>query len=322
MFSIIVFIVENDRKEIEMSIEYAIRTHGLTKRYGVQNAVDALDMSVPRGSIYGFVGRNGAGKSTTMRMLAGLADPTEGQISLFGKPAASYTAPIGALIESPGVLPNLSAIDNLMVKALAIGIPDAHTQCLELVELVGLASAGRKKARAFSLGMRQRLGLALALVGAPDILLLDEPLNGLDPEGSRAMRTLLIRLRDEREVTILISSHVLDQLNRVADRFGVISEGRMVAEFTDEQMQDACGEFVHVNTADNTRAHALLEQALPQARFRVGHDGSIDVSGTRDSQTIAQIIQDQGIALLELSIVRRDIEDYFLEIMAKGETHA
>ncbi len=322
MFSIIVFIVENDRKEIEVSIEYAIRTHGLTKRYGVQNAVNALDMSVPRGSIYGFVGRNGAGKSTTMRMLAGLADPTEGQISLFDKPAASYTAPIGALIESPGVLPNLSAIDNLMVKALAIGIPDAHTQCLELVELVGLASAGRKKARAFSLGMRQRLGLALALVGAPDILLLDEPLNGLDPEGSRAMRTLLIRLRDEREVTILISSHVLDQLNRVADRFGVISEGRMVAEFTDEQMQDACGEFVHVNTADNTRAHALLEQTLPQARFRVGHDGSIDVSGTRDSQTIAQTIQDQGIALLELSIVRRDIEDYFLKIMAKGGPHA
>lgn len=305
-----------------MSTEYAIRTHGLTKRYGAQAAVDELDMHVPRGSIYGFVGRNGAGKSTTMKMLAGLAAPTEGTIELFGRDARRYADPIGVIIEEAGVLPNLDAYANLMSKALAMGVANAHAHCAELLELVDLAGVGRKKVRGFSLGMKQRLGLALAFVGTPDLLLLDEPLNGLDPEGSRSMRLLLARLRDERGVTILISSHVLDQLNRVADRFGVISDGHMAAEFTDRQMQEACGEFIRVDTSDNPRALAHIEEALPQATVRVEHGGALDVGGVNDTQAIARTLQDAGLVILELSPVQRDIEDFFLEIMEKGARHA
>ncbi len=310
------------RKGRHMSVAYAIRTRGLTKRYGAQAAVNALDMNVPRGSIYGFVGRNGAGKSTTMKMLAGLAAPTEGSMELFGRDARHYADPIGVIIEEPGVLPNLDARANLMAKALAMGVPDAGAHCAELLDLVDLTSAGRKKVRGFSLGMKQRLGLALAFVGTPDLLLLDEPLNGLDPEGSRAMRLLLARLRDERGVTILISSHVLDQLNRVADRFGVISEGRMVAEFTDQQMQEACGEFIRVETSNNPRALAYLEEALPHAELRMERSGALNVGNMKDTQVIARILQDAGLTILELSPVQRDIESFFLEIMERGAHHA
>ena len=199
-----------------MSVEYAIETAGLVKQYGIKSVINGLDMRIPRASIYGFVGRNGAGKTTTMKMMAGLATPTRGSIACFGQPLASYRAPIGTLIENPGLLRNMNAYRNCMTKALAMGIANPKAECALLLDLVGLESVGKLKVKGFSLGMKQRLGLALALIGSPDVLLLDEPLNGLDVEGTHDMRNLLIRLRDERGVTIVISSHVLDQLNRVA----------------------------------------------------------------------------------------------------------
>lgn len=305
-----------------MCVEYAIQTSGLSKYYGTQAAVDTLNLNVPRRSIYGFVGRNGAGKSTTMKMLSGLVAPTEGRIKLFGKQAEQYHDPIGVIIEQPGLLTHLNAQANLTVKALARGIPNARNHCTELLELVGLADVGRKKVRGFSLGMKHRLGLALAFVGTPDLLLLDEPLNGLDPEGTRAMRSLLAHLRDERGVTILISSHVLDQLNRVADRFGVIAQGHMVAEFTDEQMQEACGEFIRLNTSNNPRALALLQEAFPHVELHIERDGTLDLGGIADTQTISCILQKAELNILELTPVRRDIEDFFLDIMEKGTCHA
>lgn len=331
-----------------------IETHALTKIYGrgrrAKRAVDALDMHVAQGEIYGFVGKNGAGKSTAMKIIAGLASPTSGEVSLFGgldgnldatrdrdRSFSAEPSRIGALIEEPGILTGHSAYDNLMCKALALGVVRAKEQCRDLLQLVGLEDTGRKKAKGFSLGMKQRLGLALALVGSPDLLLLDEPLNGLDPEATRAMRNTLVRLNQERGVTILISSHVLDQLNRLATCYGVIRAGSMVREFSEAELHAECSSSIRVKTADPARTLALLEERLPGATFRAEPDQSILVSSTAGGRSasanfggaagspaasgaptvedVSRILHDTDQIVLELSVQERDIEDYFVELM-------
>lgn len=326
-----------------------IDIRGLTKRYGKTFAVDRLDMHVAAGDIYGFVGKNGAGKSTTMKMIAGLATPSAGQLALFGEDrshvAGSFSgAPsrIGALIEEPGVLPNFSATENMMMKALAMGVVRPREQVDDLLQLVGLEGVGPRRAKKFSLGMRQRLGLALALVGSPDLLLLDEPFNGMDPETTRDLRRALVRLNRDRGVTIVISSHVLDQLMRVCTRFGVIAGGHMVREFTDEELHAACGSSVRVKTADPARALAILEERLPGATFRVEPDQAIVVgggarratsayggassdpaaSGAPSVEDVSRVLHDAGQAVLELTVLERDIEDYFVELMDGGSRPA
>ena len=310
---------------------YAIEAYGLTKRYGRTAAVDKLSMHVPAGDIYGFVGKNGAGKSTTMKMIAGLATPTSGELALFsngrdgmreGAPSAAgrarsfSTRPsrIGALIEEPGILPNYSAYENLMAKALAMGVTRARRECGELLELVGLEHVGSRKAKKFSQGMKQRLGLALALVGSPDLLLLDEPFNGMDPETTRDLRRALVALNQERNVTIVISSHVLDQLMRVAKRYGVIADGHMVKEFTDEELHAACGSSIRVRTTDPERTLALLEQGMPQATFRAEPDRSVVIGGALPEE-VSEPLHETDQTVLELSVIERDIEDYFVELM-------
>ena len=297
-----------------------IEARGLTKAYRGKRVVDRLDMRVAQGDIYGFVGKNGAGKSTVMKMVCGLVTPTEGEIRLFGdaRPGGEGDLRVGALIEEPGLVPNLTAYENLMAKALALGVVDAPARCREALALVGLEGVGRKKAKGFSLGMKQRLGLALALVGSPDLLLLDEPFNGLDPEGTRAMRNLIVRLNQTLGVTVVISSHVLDQLDRVATRFGVIAEGRMVREMTAEQVQAECGDSLRVRTADPARALALMEEAFPQATLRALPDGSLSVAGDYDTTAVSRFLHDADQTVLEMSPVRRDIEDYFVELMEGG----
>lgn len=300
-----------------------IETHGLTKRYRRKTAVDHLDMTVAAGDIYGFVGKNGSGKSTTMKLIAGLAHPTAGEVVLFGDPEHGGATPagasrIGALIESPGVLPSMTARDNLVAKALALGMTHADSVADGLLELVGLDPRDRRRAKAYSLGMRQRLGLALALVGSPDLLLLDEPFNGLDPEATRAMRLALVRLNHEHGVTIMISSHVLDQLDRVASRFGVISAGRLTAEFTDDELHARCGSSVRLRAANAERALALLEQALPGATFRAGPDGALTVTGATIDEVSAACFS-AGVEVRELFQQERDIEEYFVGLMEAGE---
>lgn len=318
-----------------------IETHALTRDYGKMRAVDRLDMHVAAGEIYGFVGKNGAGKSTAMKMLAGLVNPSSGEIELFGASLRSRRARqgfsrIGALIEDPGVLPTFSALENLMCKALALGVvrPDAH--CRELLGLVGLEDSGPLPVKKFSLGMKQRLGLALALVGGPDLLLLDEPFNGLDPESTRAMRGALVRLNRERGVTMVISSHVLDQLDRMATSFGVIRAGRMVRELSMDDLHRECGSSIRVRTNDPARALAILEEALPGAVLRAKPDGSILASApARNAATsfggaaadpmapsaedVARPLTDHGQLILELSHLERDIEEYFVELMGGAD---
>lgn len=309
----------------------AIEVRGLVKTYRDKRAVDGFNMQVAQGDIYGFVGKNGAGKSSVMKMICGLVTPTQGEINLFGAPSsggnrlvqgAAGDMRIGALIEEPGLHPSLSAYENLMTKALAMGIVDAPARCRETLAIVGLEATGKKKVKGFSLGMKQRLGLALALVGSPDLLLLDEPLNGLDPEGTRAIRNLLVRLNESFGITIVISSHVLDQLDRMVTRFGVIADGRMVREMTAEQVQAECGDSLRLRTTDSARTLALLEEAFPQASYRAEPDGSLFVSGSCDSGAVSRLLHDANQTVLELSLVRRDIEDYFVELMEGGVSHA
>ncbi len=321
---------------------YVMEARGLAKEYRGQRVVDDFAMHVQPGDIYGFVGKNGAGKSTVMKMIDGLVRPTAGEVLLFGAPADAGTAELeatgaavgdaargsraatdgrqrlGALIEAPGLLPSLGAYDNLMAKALALGLPDARERCEEALRLVGLDGAGRKRAKKFSQGMKQRLGIALALIGQPDLLLLDEPFNGLDPEGTRAMRQLLMRLNQSFGMTMVISSHVLDQLDRIATRYGVIAQGRMVREMTAEAVRAECGDSLRVRTADPARTLALLEQAFPAATLRMEPDQALHVSGSFEPEAVAQRLHADGVTVLEFTEVKRDLEDYFVELMEGG----
>ena len=296
-----------------------VETRALTKAYGRKRAVSAMNLHVQRGDIYGFVGKNGAGKSTAMKMIAGLVQPTEGEIILFGDDTSAATyARIGALIEAPGLLPNLSAYENLMVKALAQGIVDAPARCRETLSLVGLSATGRKRVKGFSLGMKQRLGLALALIGSPDLLLLDEPLNGLDPEATRSIRNLLVRLNQAFGITIIISSHVLDQLDRVATRYGVIADGVLVRELTAAQVQAECSESLRVRTLRPETALVLLQERFPQVTFRALPDGALVLTGPFDAQAVSKALHDADHTIVEFSAIRRDLEEYFVELMDGG----
>ena len=335
-----------------------VETRALTKTYGRKRAVSGMNLHVQRGDIYGFVGKNGAGKSTAMKMIAGLVQPTEGEIILFGNaPAtpchpersgaaaqpkdlrapssafrasakasaetlagasAATSARIGALIEAPGLLPNLSAYENLMVKALAQGVVDAPARCRETLSLVGLSATGRKRVKGFSLGMKQRLGLALALIGSPDLLLLDEPLNGLDPEATRSIRNLLVRLNQAFGITIIISSHVLDQLDRVATRYGVIADGVLVRELTAAQVQAECSESLRVRTLRPETALVLLQERFPQVTFRALPDGALVLTGPFDAQAVSKALHDADHTVVEFSTMRRDLEEYFVELMDGG----
>lgn len=303
---------------------YVVETRGLAKAYGGKRVVDDFSMHVSKGDVYGFVGKNGAGKSTVLKMLAGLVAPTTGEISLFGSKLESESAlsRVGTLIEDPGLLPNLSAFDNLMAKALALGIPDSKPRCRQIVQTVGLEDAGTKRAKRYSLGMKQRLGLGLALLGSPDLLLLDEPFNGLDPEGTRDMRMLVARLNQSFGVTVVISSHVLDQLDRIVTRYGIIAGGRMVREMSAQQVQEECGDSLRIRVAQPQLALARLEQAFPDLSILVEPDQALRVRGDYDVRAVADALHASDSTVLELSETRRDIEDYFVSLMEGGARRA
>lgn len=294
-----------------------IETYALEKTYGSKRAVDHFNMTVRQGDIYGFVGRNGAGKSTVMKMIAGLASPTAGEIKLFGKSAGEAQAQkrIGVLIENPGLYPRMSAFDNMMMKALCLGIADPKQKVSQLISYVGLNEASKRKTGQFSMGMKQRLGLALALLGDPDVLLLDEPLNGLDPEGVREIRLLLQNLNEEKGVTVLISSHVLDQLGRIATRYGVIRDGAMVREVSLEELEQECQDYIQVNVADASLALAHLQERIAGVRFTAMPDGSLRVHGMADAAPIAEALNKEGIVIYGLHTHTRDLEDFFVDLM-------
>ena len=300
----------------------ALETRSLTKTYGHRHVVCDFNMHVPEGSVYGFVGKNGAGKSTVMKMVDHLVRPTSGCIYLFGQENSiekqQIPRRVGSLIEDPGVLPDMSTLDNLTCKALAIGLVNPKERCLEMLEIIGLREAASKRVKKLSLGMKQRLGVGLALLGSPDLLLLDEPFNGLDPEGTRELRALIVRLNKEQGVTVVISSPVLDQLDRVATDYGIIAEGTMVAELSAHEVDRICGDSLKLRADKPEQALVKLQEALPTFAYSMEPGEVIRISGTADADLVAITLKHEGIAVLELSVIKRDIEDFFIEMMERG----
>ena len=298
-------------------MEYILETKGLTKVYGNKEAAKDVDLHIREGQIYGLIGRNGAGKTTIMRMISGLAKPTRGSYSLFGKTGMAMQKMlknVGVLIENPGLYPRLSAYENLKIKCIAMGIkPKGYVE--NLLKLVGLENVDRKKnAGSFSLGMRQRLGIALALVGDPKMIVLDEPINGLDPQGIAEVRETLTKLRDEKGITIMISSHILDELSKVADSYGIIHEGILLDEFSAEELHKRSGKYVVIRT-DNNEAAIQVLASMDIHDAAIETDGTIRVNGGMDqTSNMVKAIVNAGIGLDEIYLRTISLEDYYLSM--------
>ena len=299
-----------------------IQTMGLSKRYKDRWAVDRLDLRVEQGDIYGFIGRNGAGKSTTLKLLCGLARPTRGEALLFDRPIrdAAVRRRVGTLIEQPGLYPDLSGRENLLLHAALLGLDSPRQQVDEALQTVGLSAAEKKPVQRYSMGMKQRLGVALPLLGGPDLLLLDEPINGLDPEGIREMRELLLRLNRERGLTILVSSHILGELSKIATRYGIIQQGRMVEQITAAELGQKCTDYLHLKADQPRKAAALLERELRLTRWEMRPEGEIRIYEAVDTRAVGHLLTQAGISVEEMGLHRQDLEGYFLERMG-GENH-
>ncbi|MCI9003631.1 MAG: ATP-binding cassette domain-containing protein [Oscillibacter sp.] len=298
-----------------------IQTMGLSKRYKDRWAVDHLDLRVEQGDIYGFIGQNGAGKSTTLKLLCGLARPTQGEALIFGKPVRDSVARrrVGALIEQPGLFPDLSGRENLRLCATLLGLDSPERQVEVILKTVGLAPKERKPVRHYSMGMKQRLGVALALLGGPDLLLLDEPINGLDPEGIREMRELLLRLNRERGLTILVSSHILGELSKIATRYGIIQEGRLMEQITAAELEQKCTDYLHLKADQPQKAAALLERELHLTRWEMRPEGELRIYEAVDARAVGQLLTQAGVAVEEMGLHRQDLESYFLERMGGSD---
>ena len=224
---------------------YIVETNDLVKKYGKHVVIDKVNMHIPEGSIYGFVGENGSGKTTIMRLLTGLAEPTAGGFSLFGVSNKSYKIyekrrEMSAIVETTSLVPSMTALDNMIFQEMYLGITLTPEQRMDLLTKVHLENVGKKKVKNFSLGMKQRMGIALALLNHPKIMLLDEPMNGLDPQGIAELRDLLIELNKSEGITVLISSHILSELEKIASTYGFISHGRLVEEISVEELMAKC----------------------------------------------------------------------------------
>jgi len=303
--------------------EYVLRTRALIKRYKNQLALDRVDLSIRQGSIYGFIGQNGAGKSTLMKLVAGLAFPTSGTVELFGESGERELVRcrrrIGVAIEGPALYPQMTARDNLEAHRLQRGIPGKD--CVDRVlELVGLEGTGRKKARDFSLGMKQRLALAVALLGDPEFLVLDEPTNGLDPMGVVEMRELLRKLNRERGITILISSHILSELDLVATHYGIIHRGRLLEELTAEELRRKCRRYLHVKVNAPQRAAAVFERELATSEYEVMADGVIRLYAHLEKPArVAKALVESGLEVEQFMPMGEDLESYFTARIGGGE---
>jgi len=302
--------------------EYVLRTHQLTKRYKNQKALDQADMTIRKGTIYGFIGQNGAGKSTLMKLVTGLAYPTSGTIELFGATGGSELVRarkrMGVSIESPALYPLLTAEENLEAHRLQQGIPGKES-IKRTLELIGLSGTGRKKAKNFSLGMKQRLALGVALLGEPEFLILDEPTNGLDPMGVVEMRELLTRLNKERGITILISSHILSELHLLATHYGIIHKGKLLEQLTSRELEEKCRQYIHIKVSLPERAAAILERELATTAFEVMADGTIRLYAhlEQPAQVSAALVAG-GLALEQFMPMGEDLESYFAARIGGG----
>lgn len=300
-----------------------IETHDLVKTYAHKNAVDHVNMHIPEGSIYGFVGENGSGKTTIMRLLTGLAEPTSGSFTLYGisnKSSEIYKVrkQMSAIVEVASMVPSMTARDNIIYQSLYLGIKVSDEEIDELLKKVHLEGVGNKKARNFSLGMRQRLGIALALMNHPKLMLLDEPMNGLDPQGIADLRDLLIELNEKEGITILISSHILSELEKIASHYGFISHGKIVEEITVEELQNRCRKSTTLKVDKIDEVEETLK-GLKLEDFKVYPNGDVQIFDDVDVSDLVVAFQKKKIKLLSINSSDEGVEDYYLRLIKEAE---
>ena len=293
-----------------------LKTYNITKKYGEQLAVDNVNMTIKKGDIYGFIGQNGAGKTTLIRLITGLIHKSGGEIELLGANEENELnkarTMVGSLIESPSLYTNMTARENLEVSRLVRNIPGK--KCIdEVLELVGLKDVEKKKVKNFSLGMRQRLGIANALMGNPKLLILDEPINGLDPMGIVEIRELLKKINKEKDMTILISSHILSELSELATTYGIISNGKLIEEITAKQLSKKCRQYIDLMVDNTARAVILLERELGISDYEVLEDSNIKVFSNLDNVgEVNSLLSRSGIIVESISVKGENLEEYFM----------
>ncbi len=304
-------------------MNYVLQTNNLTKKYKHFGALNGLTMNVPKGSIYGFVGKNGAGKTTLIRIICGLQEATSGDFTLYGirsgsKDLRKSRRRMGAVVETAAVYTDMTAEENLKYQYLLMGLP-SYNGIFELLKLVGLENTGKKKAGNFSLGMKQRLGIAIALAGDPDFLVLDEPVNGLDPQGIVEIRELILKLNRERQITVLISSHILDELSRLATHYGIIDSGRMVKEISAEELDAACRKCTRMEVSDAAVLARVLDSM--NIEYKIISDNTADVFSKVNVTQLTAALAKENCEVLSMQEKDESLESYYISLVG-GADHA
>ncbi|WP_446899186.1 ABC transporter ATP-binding protein [Clostridium sp. LBM24168] len=301
-------------------MELVLQTNGLTKKYGKQIAVNKVDLNINKGDVYGLIGKNGAGKTTIMKIACGLIYQDEGDIQLFESGNLEKSRKrMGCVIEQPALYPDMTAGENLIYYDKLLGITD-YGNVGEVLSLVGLKNTGRKKTKAFSLGMKQRLSIAISLLGNPDFLILDEPINGLDPSGIREIRELLLKLNSENEITILISSHILGELARIATKYGIMDKGVLVDEFQAVELEECCKKCLAISVNDSERAAYILKNNIKSEDFKVFDEGKICIYDCMNiPEQINRELVENGVLVSKICVEGNDTEAYFLKMMGGNQ---
>lgn len=301
-------------------MDYVLRTENLSKQYKDFKALNRLTMHVEKGAIYGFIGKNGAGKTTLIRLICGLQQPDSGEYTIYGE---KYTSPdilkvrrrMGAVVETPSIYLEMTAEDNLREQYAVLGRP-SYDGIKGLLDLVGLSDTGKKKVKNFSLGMRQRLGIAIALAGDPDFLVLDEPINGLDPQGIIEVRELILKLNREYRITVLISSHILDELSRLATHYGFIDSGRIVKEITAQELDAACRKGMHMVVSDVQALSRVLDEK--KIEYAVDSQFEADVFGEWNVTDLVLALSKQGCTVHKITERDESLESYYINLIGGG----
>lgn len=302
-------------------MEYVLETDALTKRYRKFTALNGLSMHVPKGSIYGFIGRNGAGKTTLIRLICGLQEPTDGKIELYGaqngtKEIYKARRRIGALVETPAIYRDMTAKENLKQQYRVLGLP-SFDGIEELLSLVGLSDSDKKKAGRFSLGMRQRLAIAIALCGDPDFLVLDEPMNGLDPQGIIEMRELILKLNREKQVTVLVSSHILDELSKVATHYGFIDKGSIIKEMSTEELEMQCRKCVRIEVSNiKTLSYVLDSKGF---EYKIIDNSKADIYADFQVTELVSALEKENCIVYSIKEHDESLESYFINLVGGDE---
>lgn len=304
--------------------KYVIETKKLTKQYGTQKSVANLNLHVQKGRIYGLLGRNGAGKTTTMKMLLGLTQPTSGEVLIWGKPLRANEKKllprIGSLIEAPGFYPNLTATENLRIFATLRGVPNRNA-IKNALELVGLPYKDKKLFSQYSLGMKQRLAIALAIMHDPELLILDEPINGLDPEGIREVRKLILELNEEGK-TLIISSHILGELGKISTHYGIIKDGELVEQVDSKELEGKCKDYFQIQVDDVRRALTLVAEHAPNVQAEVCEGSFLRLYALKDGAWLNQLMIENHVKVASSGFHHMDLEEYFLSRMDGMEAGA